>query len=524
MIETFKTSFRLKNTYKANSIIYALKTIPLINKLIPDFLYGSSGLKSFANIISIFIELGSVFIGKILYVFLMIYLPLEFLKGEGADNFVHIFFFLTLIGGFINTHMFNPTKDKYYAMFIMRMNVKEYTLTNYMYFLLKMLIGFLPLTLWLGKTLGLSMLTCLIMPVLVCGVKLIATGAILKGCEERDTVMNENLPPAVVWIGVAVCLVAAYLPPFFGYSLNEKVFLILCIGTIVLGAFCMEYIIRFDSYPPIYKALLTSNHFAINRVNSKQVMQESYHKKIVVDISQTSKETGYKYFNELFMKRHSKMLTRSAKRITLLLLMVLSGAIIACYFIPDIKSLTNNFMLTFLPYFLFVMYMLNRGGVITSAMFMNCDHSMLTYRFYRQPKSILVLFMERLKYIALINLMPASVIALGLPLLLFISGGTNNPWNYLILFVSIIAMSVFFSVHTLVIYYLLQPYNANMESKGAIYTIVNMATYYICFYAIGKKVSTLTFGMGISAFCIIYVIVALFMAYRLAPKTFKLRI
>jgi uncharacterized membrane protein len=72
-------------------------------------------------------------------------------------------------------------------------------------------------------------------------------------------------------------------------------------------------------------------------------------------------------------------------------------------------------------------------------------------------------------------------------------------------------------------YYLLQPYNASMESKSAVYTIVNMVTYYICFFAIGKKVSTFVFGMGVSAFCIIYILIALLLAYRLAPKTFKIR-
>ena len=66
---------------------------------------------------------------------------------------------------------------------------------------------------------------------------------------------------------------------------------------------------------------------------------------------------------------------------------------------------------------------------------------MLAYRFYRQPKVILTLFIERLKYVILINLMPASVIALGLPMLLYLTGGTSELLNYAVLFVSIITMS-----------------------------------------------------------------------------------
>ncbi len=169
------------------------------------------------------------------------------------------------------------------------------------------------------------------------------------------------------------------------------------------------------------------------------------------------------------------------------------------------------------------MYLINRGKVITQAMFLNCDHSMLTYRFYRQPKAILTLFVERLKYVVAINLMPALVIAAGLPLLLYITGGTAQPLNYVVLFVSIIAMSVFFSVHNMVLYYLLQPYNVNLESKSATYGVVNWITYVICYSAIQFQLPTLAFGAAISAFCILYAVIAFILTYRLAPKTFKLR-
>jgi hypothetical protein len=191
--------------------------------------------------------------------------------------------------------------------------------------------------------------------------------------------------------------------------------------------------------------------------------------------------------------------------------------------LPDIKSDINELIMTSLPYFLFVMYFINRGKVITQAMFMNCDHSMLTYRFYRQPKAILSLFTARLKYIILINLIPAVFIAIGLPLLLFITGGTPNPLNYILLLTSILTMSVLFSVHNIVLYYLLQPYNVNIEMKNAAYAIVNSITYLICYFAIYQQIPTLIFGSLITAFCILYVIAALFLAYKLAPRTFKLR-
>ena len=84
-------------------------------------------------------------------------------------------------------------------------------------------------------------------------------------------------------------------------------------------------------------------------------------------------------------------------------------------------------------------------------------------------------------------------------------------------------MSIFFSVHNIVLYYLLQPYNVNLESKSAAYGIVSWVTYFVCYSAIRVKLPTLVFGSVISAFCIVYAIAAFILAYRLAPKTFKLR-
>lgn len=523
MIDTFIYSFKLRNAYKTNSIIYSLKSIPLVKKLLPDSLYASRTLKTFANVISFFMELGSIFLGKLLYLLLMVFLAASLMKSPSHNTFLHIFVFLTIAGGLLNTQIFNPTKDKYYAMFLMRMDAREYTLTNYFYFLLKMIIGFLPFTLLFGRFSKVPVTICLLMPFFVCGIKLIIAAAALYDSRDGQKVRNENLPTVMVWIGIFVTIIAAYAPPFFGYALNGTIFYGIAAAVIAAGGLCLIYVLRFQEYRSVYRSLLIPSNFAMNQSSSMQVMQNSYKKKITADLSQTSNQTGYKYFNELFMKRHSKMLTRTAIMLTFAAAAVLCAAVAACLVSPGIRLGINGLMLSFLPYFLFVMYLMNRGRGITMALFMNCDHSMLTYRFYRQPQAILALFAERLKYITRINLMPALVIAVGLPLLLFLSGGTDNPVNYFVLFLSIVAMSIFFSVHTLVMYYLLQPYNVAMESKSAVYGIVNYITYIACYIAIGKKVPTILFGITISAFCILYIIVALILAYRLAPKTFRLR-
>lgn len=523
MIKSFITSFRLKNTYKTNSIIYSLQSIWFVRKLLPDSLYASQGLKIFANIVSVLLELGSVFVGKVLYLLLMVLLELSVMKAGKPDAFAHMFFFLTLAGGLLNSHIFNPGKDKYYAIFLMRMDARSYTLSNYFYFLLKMLVGFLPFTVLFGRMAGLGLAACLLLPVLVCSVKLIFAAVSLYRSRKSGRIINENLPTPVVWTCIGILTAAAYIPPYLGYAVPENIVSMATLAAAAVGVFCLAYVIRFPDYRRVCKELLKPENLAMNTASSKQIVEQAYRKKIQVDTSQTSKQTGYKYFNELFMKRHSKLLTKSAKKITVGVLVVIVVLTAACFIKSEIKEALNQMILIFLPYFLMIMYFMNRGRAMTQAMFMNCDHSMLTYRFYRQSRAILSLFTQRLKYVTAVNLIPASVIAVGLPFLLYVSGGTKEPMNYVVLMVSILAMSVFFSVHTMVLYYLLQPYNVHMESKNAAYSIVDAVTYFVCYFAIGKKVPILTFGIGVSVFCIIYVAAALILAYRLAPKTFKLR-
>ena len=57
--------------------------------------------------------------------------------------------------------------------------------------------------------------------------------------------------------------------------------------------------------------------------------------------------------------------------------------------------------------------------------------------FYKRPDMVLKLFRIRLREIIKINLLPALVIGAGLAILLYVSGGTDNPLNYAVLFISI---------------------------------------------------------------------------------------
>lgn len=525
MIKTFSIAFRLRLAYKVNSILFALKSLPLIRRLLPASLYASRGLKGFALVIAWIWEVIAAFLGKGLYLFCLVGVLLESFAAPTGDSFVHAFFFLTLLGGFLNTNVFNPTKDKYYAIFLLQMDARAYALGSYGYFLLKMLVGFLPFTLWIGYMAGTPLWVCALMPLYVCAVKLIFVGVILHHQAEDTKPYNENLPAGLVWPCVILCLVAAYLPLYFGYAMPAWLFALLCIPICIGAAVAAVKIWRFSDYRRVYKRLLDPSSPAIAGTQdaAQAAERDRYQKKLVTDVSITSGATGYKYFHELFVRRHARLLTKAAKYTALVLTCVMLLALGLCYAYPLSRPVINQILLQHLTYFLFVMYLTNRGATVTQAMFVNCDHSMLTYRFYRQPRAILSLFTQRLKYVVSVNLLPALPLALGLPALLYLSGGASSPWDYVLIAFPIFAMSVFFSIHNLVLYYLLQPYNLEAERKSATYGVVMWITYVVCYGLMQLDLPMRSFCLGASGFCVLYIAVALVLAYRLAPRTFRLR-
>lgn len=524
MTRTFITSFRLKNTYRVNSIIYSIKGLPVIRKILPDSLYKSRGLKVFGNIISILWEILGTFLGKILYMTLMVAFMASVFNTDTADTFLHIFFFLTLAGSVLNTYMFNPSKDKYYAIVIMNMNANKFALSSYCYSMLRVVIGFIPVTVILGVLLDIPLWLCIAMPFFVVMAKMTAIAADIWKYKKTGIASNENMPSKGYWIFVGLTIAAAYVPPLLGIFVDFRIFVILMLVIFAAGIVSLFQICRFRDYRKLYKLILTAeNVYAVRNAISSEAIKSDMAKKINYDGAVTSSKKGFAYFHELFVKRHSRLLTKAVKKQTMFIIIIFAMLIMISYIMPDVKESLNRIALTYLPYFVFVMYLLNRGTVITQAMFMNCDHSMLTYKFYRRPAVILGVFKERLKTLIKINLLPSSVIGIGMAVVLYVTGGTEDPINYLILFISVNAMSIFFSVHYLVLYYLLQPYNINTKIKSSTYLVAQYLTYFLCFFMMQLKLATLYFGIACIIFSAAYCLVSLVLVYKLAPKTFKIR-
>lgn len=523
MLRTFFITFIIKNTSRTNSIIYAIKRLPFIGKHIPSSLYKEGSLKTVAGILSVLSGFLMTFAGKALYLGVLFAFAIGFpVSVSDSALFIHLFVLMTFTGVILNPYLFSADNNTFHCINLLAMDAGKYAVSQFIFSIIKLVIGLLPFAIIFGSFTGLPLAVYVTMPLFVAAAKITYAYTLIilyKKCRRIPYSTQKRSYRSICGI---IFVVAAYALPFINVTINVSVYAVLLVVLVIVSLPGLVTIIKFDGYRVCYKVLIQEFRNIVDLSKKESAIAVSSRKYISGDVTQTSDKTGFKYLNELFMKRHRRLLIKPILITTLICAAFFLVVICACFIYTPIKPNVNHTVIRVLPVFTFIMYIINKGMSYTQALFANCDHSLLTYSFYKTSSSILKLFKIRLWEIIKINILPAIVISLGMVLLLTVTGGTDIQYYFLIP-VSIITMSIFFSVHFLTIYYLLQPYNIDTEIKSGSFQVVNFITYMFCYMFIQVHPNPLWFAIIMTAFCVLYSVIACMLVYRLAAKTFRIR-
>ena len=150
------------------------------------------------------------------------------------------------------------------------------------------------------------------------------------------------------------------------------------------------------------------------------------------------------------MERHEQILKGNTKIFSIILIFLFIISSLVLIIVPQSKeafsdAITNHYM-----YFLYLIMITNQGNRIIRAMFFHCDISMLKYNFYRNRKTILNLFKLRLISLFKINLL---------------------------ITISTIIISNFFSIFYMSLYYLIQPFTNNMKDRNFKFNLIIILRY-----------------------------------------------
>lgn len=526
MLETLLIALRLQVAYSTNGIQYYVRKIPLIRRLFIGKSYDASDIKMLFGVLGGSWQFIKKIATKFVYLLLMI-IAVDGLRNLGKlpDNasvalFIQTFIFSTFLGGILNNPLWGTDESDYYAICLLRMDSRKYTLSQYGFYLIHSTLAYIAAFFTVGHFIAdISFVDGIILTVFFVSVKLTATAITL--IIDDTTVKNVNWPNIIASV---LILAAAVLLPVLHIVLPIMVMRIVMLAFIIPAGVGIWKLLTYKNYSYTYRKTILETREAMAQVKDSSSVEMQSRRDVLTDkMNATSNKHGFAYMHELFVKRHVKLLWKPS--------FIISGvaailfAVCACaYFIyPDAFASADIDIIALLPAMVFVMYLINRGLPFTQALYVNCDHSMLTFSFYRASGSILRLFALRLVSIIKVNLLPAAVIGAGLDILHYLLSASTNPVDYFIIFISSVCLSIFFSVHYLVIYYLLQPYNAATEVKSPAYSAIKGLTYVVCYMMLQIDISSLMFGIGTIVFCLAYCIIGCVLVYFLAPKTFHIK-
>ena len=536
MFRGILTIININASQKINGFLYFLKRIPLIKRLMKNVNYSFIGFKRFLSIIGIIYNMitGPMWFGILFYA--AIYLPsnTDFVKSSPLSVimfFILVFYFLYK---FIGSDLMDPDQETFIIVKQMKMNPKIYATSQTIWkrsreLFSKGLILALAFSLVLKKEWisGVQIAIAITM----FGIFMDAIHLYIYKKTGFSINRLNKTRVAMILLGIAgtyAIVIFTNIPEMLNlYSFLTKTYV--TAAFIIIGILGFIYILKYDRYWDIINEANKLETFKeikenVKDINFRQVkLKDKDFDEEDLKENDLSDKKGYDYLNYIFFKRHKRvvykpMVVKSAIITGVFLILF----IVDRFFIDGFgKDIAQEFIEGY-TVLIFIMYALSNSTSIIKSLFYNCDRSLLRYGFYKQGDALLKMFFLRLKKILLANIVPALVLCIGLVgIVYFYLPGRMIETIPMI--VSTLLLSITFSVHYMFIYYLLQPFTTDLQTKSPLYNIISFGVYGICYGFIGLGVSAIKVLPFIAAFAVVYITIAIILVYKKAPKTFRVK-
>ncbi|SCW26802.1 hypothetical protein SAMN02910456_00150 [Ruminococcaceae bacterium YRB3002] len=541
-LKTLKIILSLRNTINVNGILYGIRHIPIIGKYISDRIYGIRVLKILAMIVSVNTEIIKASFGKVM-LFGFLFLAsgaLSSLNGYSQSTIFMYGFVLASIVAMFLYNLFHTTTETEYGVFLLGMDAKKYVKALFLFDSASTFLGYAILGIPAALISGVPWYCASLIPFAGVGAKAITLGLQMTIYSARVSsggkYTRKGKPVSIIG-NPTLSVLAVIAIPAVGFIAGpmvvlDNLFVVPALLTVLLSVIVFPAYILIRRFPyGMYRSALFAERSKreVVKKEARQSIKKTSSAQITDTAGVSSNASGFRYLNELFVMRHRKLLWGSLIKIVIGIAAVI--AVMSIFLYVELKrfdedpfdSLIRSVFTAHLSGFPFVLYFINRGAQISQTMFANCDSSLLMFGFYKTPKSILTMFRLRIRSMIKLNFLPAFMIAVYSVVVIAVTGGEEYRFQYLFTFLSIILLMMFFSVHHLAVYYLLQPYTSEFKIKSKGYQIVSFVVYFVCWMLFNNNVSAIIFAPAAAAFTIIYIVTACLLVYKFAPKTFRIK-
>ncbi|BCN29742.1 hypothetical protein [Anaeromicropila herbilytica] len=533
MNETFRLANEMSASMSLNAIVCYMKKIPLIGKAFKNVSYEHIGLKHNLSVIAVIIRALKVLFGTLLSAVIVVGIPLfiysNYTISDRRAIYLHVIIVLYfLFGGIINADILSPSRDKFIFIKVMKMNARDYILSNFLWLQFLKTISEMIVFLIIGAILKIDVPLTVVMVLSMNLFRCFGEMVHIMYYEKFGKLLSKSY---AIFYGFAIALLALAIVPIVMKTMiqyNAISLYVIFIIFAILGLVGYRYLYRYDHYVITLNEVNRLSELSINvnkvkkdasfadvKINTKKFNQEELRS------NEFSGKRGYDYLNAIFFKRHRRIVLQPVLFEVAVVAVALIGGIVASFMVKDFHKEYTDLITRSFTVFIFIMYAISSAGKMTKAMFYNCDISLLRYGFYKKEKAVLTTFSLRLNKLAFYNLIPAVSIGISLVIIgLFCEVGIRQT---LPIAIFIVILSLFFTIHHLFLYYILQPYTTELEVKNPLFTIINGVTYflsYICLQIHVAPVWLLSAALGAT---VVYIIVALVLVYLYASKTFVVK-
>ncbi len=482
-------------SYKANEFCYGIQSIPLVGKLIKDSIYTNKIAKAIFTLLSL---LNYLMINGLKYfiVYMITWMMADLVQFNSELFSLHLFMMYGIVMSLVNISLFKNDKQQYFATKLIKLNQRSYLISTYFYQVVSNSIFLIYIfTLFCPEQ---SNLVGLIYSVVV---SLSSALFQLKGDKIK------------IWM-ILLSISLLFLP-YTGFYFTEIHFNYGIVIFSFIAIISLYSLFRVDNFDG-----------EINRVEEKDLntLKKQLAKSSISDKAiKGSKKEGVAYLNELFVQRHHSSFIDKYRVIWGGLIVAMIAGLIINTMKPELlfwieKSFVRE------PFALVVVfYFVIDCDPILNLYFNNCDVSLLHYRFYRTPKVVTTLFIERLKTILYYTLITFTIYSTVMSILYTVNATETNTMDYIAFFCNNFLIGIFFISYSLILYYLLQPFTENSKVKRPSYTFFRVLLFIIASYVKEIEIWSIKAMYILFPTVGVFVIVMVALTYLVADQTFRIR-
>lgn len=524
-----------------NGLFFYLQKAPIIGKKISNNIYKfGANIVEAAPALKIILMLVKSFLGKLLYYIFLLYVSRSFVSDGGADKLSTAFFAIFLIyniGGtaFLGSQLLTNDIPKYTQIKMIGIKPKEYYLFQ---LIAKGLLDAVLFAFVFGKLFAIGghsfmgMLSTILFLLSLRMLYYYINLFMYRPKSEKPYLINIIVSAVIFLLSLGIILYSIFFGDMVIFNMIET-FLVSPTALIIGGLLFIIsslLIFRTDKLDKMTYQILKASIFNEFKEAQKNVRtSEVKIKKMdeTIELGKFEDYHGIEYINKIFFDRTKSILKKKILiRCAILLLITLITNGVALYLpkgeIIKVSEVDSNFrtmglLIIYIGYFFYL------RDHFTKFTFFNMDINLMKYNFYRSPKILDESIKYRFKKSLQLNFPMLIFLLLLINSIYFTLGGRNLTTMAFLSFTSCVAM-VFFSTHYLYMYYLIQPFTAQLEVKNIAYQIVNGGLYLLLYTSsIFLGAIRLEYVLGILLFTIIYIIVGFILVKKYAYKRFKLR-